>query len=312
MTRTLIPVSLFQMSLVGKSLIDLNSLDKTTAHSLFDLALQIELKGWQKVYSEIPKLIALVFLEPSTRTTTSFEMAALRSGHKVVNLLGDSSSIRKGETLLDTLLTLNAMGPDLIVVRHGLNERLADIDRRLSSPVISAGEGVSGHPTQGLLDAYTILKERGKIEGEKVLMVGDVAHSRVAASNMELLNNLGAEVAVCGPEEWYPSQGATHTFLSLKEALEWCSVCMALRIQKERHIGTDETSYKKLVSSYQLNSLSLRALRKDGIIMHPGPFNRGVELTDEVLEDARLRIWHQVKNGVFIRGAVIAKVLGVV
>lgn len=302
------------MSFLGKSLLDLKSLTTGEAQSLFDLTMKIELKGWSVVSKNTPKntLVALVFLEPSTRTTSSFEIAALRSGFMTSKLFAESSSTKKGETVLDTLLTLNAMAPDLFIVRHGTSEKLSEIAPQLSAPLINAGEGVSGHPTQGLLDAYTILKERKKIEGEKVLIIGDVAHSRVASSNIELLSKLGAEVAVCGPEAWHPKNSKLKSFDSLVDGLKWSTVAMALRIQKERHASENSDLESQVVQKFQLNKNSLKNLGEHALIMHPGPFNRGVELTDDVLLDPRSVIWKQMGNGVFIRAALMAQILGTV
>ncbi len=296
------------MSFLAKSLLELSSLKHDEVKSLFDLALKIELKGWSILPKKNDALISLVFLEPSTRTVSSFEIAALRSGYKVSTLNGDFSSVKKGETLLDTLLTLDSMRPDLFVVRHGNAEKLSDIVPQLKVPVINAGEGVAGHPTQGLLDAYTIIKERKTIEEQKVLIIGDITHSRVAASNIELLNKLGAQIAVCGPEEWAPSH--FKKFESLKEGLEWATVCMALRIQKERHSSESKNLEVRVQQNFQLNKNSLKNFRSDGLILHPGPFNRDVELTSDVLHDSRCGIWKQTENGVYIRAALMAQILG--
>jgi aspartate carbamoyltransferase catalytic subunit len=295
------------MPIQGMSLLDTKDLSEEKILSLFDLTALIKKKGWGLVTAKTPKLVSLVFLEPSTRTASSFEAAALKSGHKVMTLNGDSSSTKKGETVLDTLLTLNAMGPDLFVVRHGTSESLKEIAPQLNTPVINGGEGVSGHPTQGLLDAFTILESRGKIKGEKILVIGDVKHSRVAASGLELLSRLGAETAICTPAQWATQ---SRTFSKLEEGLKWATVCMALRVQKERQeVGPGQEM--EFVSKYQLNSETLKSLAADAIIMHPGPFNRGVEITNDVLTDKRCRIWNQVENGTYLRGALMAQIFGV-
>lgn len=299
------------MSLKGKSLLDTQALSNTQIDDLFLLADRIRTEGWSVVHTSDPKLISLVFLEPSTRTTSSFEAAALRSGHRVMNLNGSFNSTAKGETLLDTLLTLKAMRPDILIVRHGTNESLKNIDRQLNIPMINAGEGVSGHPTQALLDAYTIRQSCGTISGQRILFVGDVKHSRVASSGCELLEKLGAQTAVCGPDEW--STGS-QKFGSLEEGLRWATVCVTLRIQRERQPDSAKMpgAEADFISKYQLNKESMRWLSKDAIIMHPGPFNRGVEITEDVLVDSRCRIWQQVENGVYVRGALLARILGVV
>lgn len=299
------------MSLKGKSLLDTQALSNTQIDDLFLLADRIRTEGWNIVRTSTPKLISLVFLEPSTRTTSSFEAAALRSGHQVMSLNGSFSSTTKGETLLDTLLTLSAMKPDVLIVRHGTNESLKNIDRQLNVPVINAGEGVSGHPTQALLDAYTIRQSCGAISDQRILFVGDVKHSRVATSGCELFESLGAQTAVCGPDEW--STGLKK-ISSLEEGLRWATVCMTLRIQRERQPDSAKTSRAEadFISKYQLNKESMKWLTKNAIIMHPGPFNRGVEITEDVLSDSRCRIWQQVENGVYVRGALLAQILGAV
>lgn len=299
------------MSFLGKSLLELKSLTNSDIQSVFDWASQIELKGWDIITKNPARLIALVFLEPSTRTTMSFEIAALRSGFKITKLNAETSSTKKGETVLDTLLTINAMSPDLFIVRHGTTEKLSEIALQLSCPLINAGEGVSGHPTQGLLDAYTIIKEKKSLENQKVLIIGDVSHSRVASSHFELLSKLGAEVAICGPTSWYPTSQTHKTFDSLEAGLKWCTVCMALRIQKERHRTEASEIEDQVVKRFQLNQSTLKYLSGDALIMHPGPFNRGVEITDDVLQDPRSVIWKQVRNGVFVRAALMAQILGV-
>lgn len=293
------------MSFQGSSLLELKSLEKTQMDSFFQKALAFKANRWWPQKSFIA---GMAFLEVSTRTTSSFEVAVQRLGGKTVKVSGASSSVVKGETVLDTCLTLQAMGVDILIVRHGTDESLADISKQLRTPIINAGEGVSGHPTQGLLDALTVLEGHGRIKGEKLLIVGDAVHSRVAASAVEVFKMYGAEVAFCGPEGWLPKN--ENTFKDLESGLNWCSVVMALRIQRERH-QSHFVALSDYVEKYQLNKDSLAALRADGLIIHPGPFNRGVEVSEEVLLDARSCIWKQVENGVFIRGAVISEILNI-
>lgn len=292
------------MSIQGKSLLDLKSLSAEQLLSFFDRARSLkETKMWRPHRF----LAGLVFLESSTRTTGSFQVAVHRWGGQTVVVSGSTSSVTKGESVLDTCLTLQSFGSDLLIVRHGSDESLASIARQLKIPVINAGEGVAGHPTQGLLDAFTIQEARGGIRGERILVVGDTKHSRVASSALEVFTQLGAEVASSGPLVW--KRDDLRYFDRLEQGLEWATVVMSLRVQKERHMGQD-SSTTDLMLPYQLNSQTLRHFRSDGVILHPGPFNRGIELTDEVLLDARCCIWKQVENGVFIRAAVIAEILG--
>lgn len=261
----------------------------------------------------VPHTLGLVFLEPSTRTRCSFEVAALKLGLRIFNLESTESSLAKGETLEDTLLNLDAMGPSLLVVRHGTKESLHEIAPRLKSKLISGGEGVTGHPTQALLDVLTIFRERKGLQREKLLIIGDVVHSRVARSHFHLFHLIGFEIAVCGPRDWLgvEENSKIQHFDRLKDGLEWASIAMSLRIQKERHTTLDSQSFEELVSSFQLNSQSLKNLRHDGLILHPGPVNRGVEMTGEAMEDPRCMILKQVNNGVILRGALMASMLGI-
>ena len=262
------------------------------------------------------KVLALVFSEPSTRTRTSFQIAALRLGIRIVMLDNPSvSSLQKGETFLDTLKNVAAMKPDALVVRYGMDREADDTLESLGTPVINAGIGTMEHPTQALLDAYTILENRGKLEGEKVLIVGDVLHSRVANSNLVLLNMLGAEVAYCAPEEFVPRQEAwkgIKSFAQLDDGIKWATALMGLRIQKERHgqqqgIGLTVAEYR---DKYRIGGDNLKLFNKDGIILHPGPVNRGIEISSYALNDPRCRILDQVTNGVFVRAALISFILG--
>ncbi len=302
------------MQNLGRSLIDTNSLSIKQIEDLFSLSDQFgeNFKRTRKFLSpKEKKIVCCVFFEPSTRTRMSFQIAAERLGMSVVVMESSSSSLVKGESLSDTIHNLAAMTPDALVVRYGQSPDLDRLLPQLAMPVINAGSGVSAHPTQGLLDAYTISKERGKIKGEKVLIIGDIVHSRVARSNYDILLKLGAEIAFCGPENFLPSKdefGGTQNFTHLKEALEWCTVCMGLRIQLERHDAADlnSLSVDDYHSQFGLNARTLQFLKPDAVIMHPGPINVGVEFSKEVLKDSRARILTQVSNGVLIRAAVLA------
>lgn len=259
-------------------------------------------------------VMALVFSEPSTRTRTSFQIAALRLGVRIVALDNPSiSSLKKGETFEDTLRNVAAMKPDVMVVRYGADKEADRCLEDLDVPVINAGIGTMEHPTQALLDAFTILENRGQVKGEKVLIVGDVLHSRVANSNLTLLQRLGAEVAYSAPEEFVPRQEnwqGVKSFSDLNEGIKWASVVMALRIQKERHgqqgIGMTIAEYR---DRYRIGGDQLKNFREDGILLHPGPVNRGIEVSMFALQDTRNRILEQVSNGVFVRAALISCIL---
>lgn len=225
------------------------------------------------------KVVALLFFEASTRTRLSFQAAAYRLGLPVLTMEFASSSVAKGESLADTILNVVAMGPDALVLRYGDSPELDDLIPRLGTPVINAGFGTLAHPTQALLDAYTILRERGRVAGERVLIVGDILHSRVARSNFDVLQKLGAEIGVCGPEHLMPAASALpgiRVFGDLDEGLRWASVCMGLRIQFERHRSEDAAGdgndVRRQVAeyhrSYGITRARLQSLGPEGILMH--------------------------------------------
>ncbi len=305
-----------------QSLLDTRTLSADAVHSLFDLADKFrassEVRGSFRALEAGPpdgsKVVALLFFEASTRTRLSFQQAAYRLGLPVLTMEASSSSVSKGETLTDTVLNVLAMKPDCLVLRYGNSLELDALIPTVPVPVINAGNGTMAHPTQGLLDAYTILKERGRIEGERVLIVGDIIHSRVARSNFDILSRLGAEIGVCGPGELLPSAeelpSGSRIFHDLNEGLAWATVCMGLRIQFERH-GNDDIREKVAAyhRSYGITRSRLQHLRPEGILMHPGPINHGVEFSCDVLQDPRCRVLAQVTNGVLIRAAVLSEVL---
>ena len=268
-------------------------------------------------FSEYNPTMLLAFFEPSTRTRTSFEMAAARLGIRAVSFAADAStSLKKGESAHETLANLLAMKPDLLVCRHGGEKRLAATLGSSKIPWINAGDGKGEHPTQALLDAMTVIEKLGHIEGQKIVYVGDVEHSRVARSGRLLFEMLGAEVAVAAPAEWVPTTAdwsKAKKFNNLREASQWCTVCIGLRIQKERHTS-DGTNSKGSVAEpalreFRLDKLNLENLSSEAIIMHPGPFVAGEDLNEEILDDPRCVIHDQVTNGVYIRAAVISEML---
>ena len=247
---------------------------------------------------------ALLFFEASTRTRLSFETACARLGVHPLRLDGKAgTSLEKGETLEDTVLNVAAMSPDFLVIRCGDDLDLAALRSQVSMPILNAGWGKKGHPTQALLDAYTIRKYLGTCEKQKVLVVGDVRHSRVAASHFELANILGYEVALCGPEEFLPQNPTVPVFSSLKEGLSWATVAMALRVQLERH----ESSFllKDYRAAYGFTAENLKNLSAKALIMHPGPINQGTEMDSEILQDSRCNVLAQVASGVLVRQALI-------
>jgi aspartate carbamoyltransferase catalytic subunit len=292
---------------MSASLLELKSLTAEKIARVFSLAdrLSAEKPGDRDVFHQRRGLTAaLVFFEPSTRTRMSFETACHREGLGPITLDGGvGTSLEKGETPEDTVLNIAAMNPSVMVIRCGDDLDLAAMAKKIRMPILNAGWGRIGHPTQALLDAYAIQKKRGQIAGQKVLLIGDIRHSRVAASHFELAQILGYEVALCGPESFLPEGKSHKTFSSLKEGLGWATVAMALRVQLERHpSGTDLSNYHE---HWGLHSESLKALNAQALVMHPGPVNWGVEMSAEVAQDRRTIILDQVSGGVAIRQALI-------
>ena len=308
-----------------RSLLNTSELSILEIEALFDLADVFAARGREhgpfydaSAGSAPPRgsrLVACLFFEPRTRKRLSFQTAAHRLGWGEIAIeAGANSSLIKGETLTDTVLNVAAMGPDLLVVRYGHSQELDWLLPTLSTSVINAGSGVQAHPTQALLDAYTIRRERGQIKDERVLIAGDVAHSRVARSNFELLPRLGAEVAMFGPQSFLPpSDHFPHVkrFTRLEEGLEWATVAMGLRIQLERHkaVELDLQSFDDYHRKFGFSSARLEKFRCDGILMHPGPINHGVEFAADAGLDSRSRVLAQVTNGVLVRAALMSFVL---
>ena len=248
-----------------------------------------------------------VFFENSTRTLFSFEVAGKRLGAQVANFHPGASSVRKGESLIDTALTLDAMRPDLMVIRHSETGAPAEVAAAVDCPVINAGDGTGEHPTQALLDALTMRRRKGRIEGLKVAICGDIRHSRVAGSNMRLLPKLGAELRVVGPPALLPeATNSIPTFTDLDEGIAGADVVMMLRIQRERMEEALSGSFGDYHSRYGLTRERLKRAAPDAIVMHPGPMNRGVEIDSDVADDPeRSAILEQVELGVAVRMACL-------
>jgi aspartate carbamoyltransferase catalytic subunit len=260
------------------------------------------------------KRVVLLFYEPSTRTRSSFEIAAKSLGGMTVLVQASGSSIEKGESLLDTGYTLRAVGADAIVIRHPNAGAPHLMAAHLDIPVINAGDGMHEHPSQALLDAYTILRHKKTIKGLQVAIVGDIYHSRVARSATHLLSKLGAKVNLCGPPELLPELAATlapgvRVTRHLEEAIRGIDVIMLLRVQKERLAGL-KIKLDDYIARYQMTAARLRLAARDAIVMHPGPIIRGLELTGDVADGAQSRILDEVHNGVPTRMAILARALG--
>ena len=250
-----------------------------------------------------------LFFEPSTRTQSSFELAGKRLGADVMSMNIVNSAIKKGETLIDTAMTLNAMHPDIIVIRHQDSGAPNLLSQKVNCSVIKAGDGRREHPTQALLDALTIINRRGKIEGLKIAICGDILHSRVARSNIYLMNMLGAEVNVVAPKTLLPHSIArlgVKSFTTMKKGLAGCDIVMMLRLQNERMQGSFLPSAREYYEYFGLTPDKLKMAKKDALIMHPGPMNRGVEIDTNLADDInRSVIREQVELGVAIRMACL-------
>jgi aspartate carbamoyltransferase catalytic subunit len=256
------------------------------------------------------KVVANLFFEDSTRTRSSFEIAARGLGADVLNWNARGSSVAKGETLLDTVRNIDVMGPAAIVMRHPASGAAALVSRFVRSAVINAGDGTHEHPSQGLLDAFTLKEKLGPLEGKHVLIVGDVLHSRVARSNILCLRLLGAEVSICGPPTLVPpeleSLGASCTY-DLDRAVEAADAVMMLRIQLERQEQALFPSPREYSRRYGLTLARASRMKKHAIILHPGPMNRGLEIAHEVADGERNVILDQVENGVAMRMAILER-----
>jgi aspartate carbamoyltransferase catalytic subunit len=260
------------------------------------------------------KRIALLFYEPSTRTRVSFEFAAKLLGTHTSVIGASASSIEKGETLVDTGKTLQALGADCIVVRHPSSGAPNVLARNLRIPIINAGDGMHEHPSQGLLDAYTMLRHKKALKGLRVTMVGDIQHSRVVRSNVYLLSRFGAEIVLCGPPELLPDMAAAlaprvRITRHMEEAVRKADVIMMLRVQKERLAGL-RLDVDRYVAQYQLTGERLKLAKSDAIVMHPGPMIRGMEIQSEVADSPQSVIEEQVHNGVFVRMAILTICMG--
>lgn len=252
--------------------------------------------------------IANVFFENSTRTRLSFELAEKRLSADVINFSSSNSSVKKGETLLDTVNNILAMKVDMIVMRHSSPGAPHFLSRHIKANIVNAGDGTHEHPTQALLDAFSIREKLGDVAGKKVVIIGDILHSRVALSNIFALQKLGAEVMVCGPNTLLPKyirELGVKVELDVDKALQWCDVANVLRIQLERQQMKFFPSLREYSLYYGINKARLQKLDKEVVVMHPGPINRGVELSSDVADAENAIILDQVQNGVAVRMAVL-------
>mgnify|MGYP001313600585 CR=1 FL=1 len=253
-----------------------------------------------------------LFFEASTRTQSSFELAGKRLGADVMNMSVASSSVKKGETLIDTAMTLNAMRPDILVIRHASAGAAALLAQKVGCSVVNAGDGAHEHPTQALLDALTIRRAKGRLRGLAVAICGDILHSRVARSNILLLNAMGAYVRVAAPSTLLPSgieRMSVDVFRNMEDALRDADVVMMLRLQRERMSGAYVPSVREYFRYFGLDAQKLKAAKPDALVMHPGPMNRGVEIASEIADGPQSVIQEQVEMGVAVRMAVMEALL---
>jgi len=294
-----------------KHLLGIKDLNKSQIEQIFSTAQNfkgIVNKPVKKVPSRKDKTVANLFFENSTRTKISFELAEKRLSADVVNFGSSGSSVKKGETLIDTVKNILAMKVDMIVMRHPSPGAAKFLSTQIDAQIVNAGDGTHEHPTQALLDSFSILEKHQVVEGKKVVIIGDIIHSRVALSNIYCLKKLGAEVKVCGPASLIPkyieSLGVGYE-PNIEKALKWCDIANTLRIQLERQQREYISSQRDYAAQYGINKNRLLNLNKTITIMHPGPINRGVELSADVADSEHSIILNQVENGVAIRMAVL-------
>jgi aspartate carbamoyltransferase catalytic subunit len=301
---------------LGKDLVGLENLSADQLRTILDTAehfKEISERRIKKVPVLRHKTIVNLFFEASTRTRISFEFAERRLSADTVNILAAGSSLQKGETLVDTARNLEAMRIDMVVMRHGSSGAARFLADRIPSSVINAGDGRHEHPTQGLLDILTIRDRMGRVEGLKVCIVGDILHSRVARSNIYGLLTLGAEVAVCGPPTLMPpavSELGVKVFTRVEEAIEWADVLNVLRLQLERMEAGYVPSLREYNRIWGVSTARLEAAKRDLMVLHPGPMNRGVEIDSDVADGPHSVILDQVTNGVAVRMAVLYLLAG--
>ena len=285
-----------------KGLLTLNNLTNDQINDILTYSIRLK-EGF--VVSYPGKKFATLFFENSTRTHYSFVTAMMNLGINVIDVNVGGSSVNKGESLYDTIKTFEALGLDGVVVRHSQDEYFKGLEG-INMPIFNGGDGKTNHPTQSLLDLMTIYEEYGHFEGLKCCIVGDISHSRVAHTNIKVMERLGMEVYISGPEEFNDNSAP---FLPLDEAVKTCDVIMLLRVQFERHSGSMSMTNEQYHEKYGLTMDRVNMMKDNAIIMHPAPVNRGVEIADDVVECEKARIFKQMTNGVYVRMAVISMVL---
>ncbi len=305
------------MQLSTKHLLGIKDLTPSDISLILSTATQFK-EVLQRSVKKVPSLrdvtIVNLFYENSTRTRISFELAEKRLGADTINFSASASSVSKGETLLDTVNNILSMKVDMVVMRHSASGAPHFLAKHIPAAIINAGDGINEHPTQALLDALSIQEKLGSLEGKKVVLIGDIMHSRVALSNIYLLNKMGAEVMVAGPPTLIPKYIAealnVKVEYNIKKALEWCDVANVLRIQLERQNQVLFSSLREYNLAYGVSRKLLDGLKKEIVIMHPGPINRGVEIDSDVADSNQSIILQQVENGVAVRMAALYLLAG--
>ncbi len=293
----------------NSSLIDFNLANPKIIEKLFSFAQSLQMKALPPRNNGEYAIVAI--FEASTRTRLSFEAALARAGIAALVFDGGlKTSLEKGESIDDSILNMAAMNPQLMVIRCGENVDLEKYVQKFSFPFLNAGWGTKSHPSQALLDAFTLRQQWKTLAGKKLLIVGDVKHSRVASSHIDLAQALGYEVAQCGPSQYLSSHSQIKTFSEISAGLQWADAVMALRFQFERHDKEQEFSRDHYSAEYGLNQKRLKQLKADAWILHPGPINHGIEIESDVLLDPRCLVLKQVSNGVYVREAIVRMVLG--
>lgn len=305
------------MQLSTKHLLGIRDLASRDIKLILDTAIQFK-EVLQRPIKKVPSLrevtIVNLFYENSTRTRISFELAEKRLSADTINFTANSSSVSKGESLLDTVRNILSMKVDMVVMRHSASGAPHFLAKHIPAAIINAGDGINEHPTQALLDAFSIREKLGTLEGIKVAIIGDIMHSRVALSNIYLLKKMGAEVMLAGPPTLIPKYIAeafdVRVEYNLRKALQWCDVANVLRIQLERQNQVLFSSLREYNLAYGIKKSILDSLEKEIVIMHPGPINRGVEIDSDVADSSRSIILQQVENGVAVRMAVLYLLAG--
>lgn len=304
------------MKLARKDILGIKELSVEEINLILDTAesfVEVSTREIKKVPTLRGKTVVNLFFEASTRTRTSFEIAGKRLSADTINISASTSSVVKGETLLDTARNIEAMSPDVIVIRHRAAGAPHMLARMVKQSIINAGDGAHEHPTQALLDMMTIRMKKGKIAGLKVAIVGDIAHSRVARSNIYGLTKMGARVAVAGPATMLPRQVGemgVDVYRRLEEAIEGADIIMMLRVQTEREHQNIFPSLREYARYFCLNGKNIKLAREDVLVMHPGPINRGVEIASDIADSTSSVILEQVANGVAVRMAILYLLTG--